>query len=1124
MPAPDEPTLPTVAGGSGAAEAPAARVRGSSVGRYLLLDELGHGGMGVVYKAYDPELDRPIALKLLQAGEGSEGASHGHRERLLREAQALARLQHPNVIAIHDVGTVDDSVFIAMEYVEGQTVRAWLKSRPRARHEILDVFLAAGEGLAAAHRAGLVHRDFKPDNVMVGNDGRVRVLDFGLARSARAGATDEPVIIGVSANAAEGGLERVPEQAPQSGAQLGSSQGSKANLEQTAASKGKSKRGSLISSASSSQSHPSASASARLLSSPITRVGDTVGTPRFMAPEQHLAEATDESADQYSFCVSLYWALYDAFPFAGKAFDEMLANLLAGRISDAPAGSTVPRWLRQVLVRGLAVKPRDRFPSMGDLLGALRADPRLTRLRWLRAALVALSAAAVLAAAVAGGLAYKVHRNVLEQARLAQQFGQEVERIAALSRYSALLPLHDTRREMDAVRARMQKLKARMQTLGAIAAGPGLEALGRGELALERYEDALRELEASWKTGYRSPELAYALGAVHGKLYQRALADLQKTGDEKKDAAQREALARAHRDPALRYLREVGAHEGGVDAPEYVEGLIALYEQRFDDALALARKTADRVLWLYEARTLEGDIQLMAGKERYLRGDVDGALARFDQGGQAYRQAADVARSGTAAYLGRCRLLAETALIQVNRSQAPEATVKEAIDACSAAATTRPDEAEPLALKARAVRYQAVYDEEHGRSPVASIEQAIALATRALEIEPGNVRVHQVIARAHRDLARYRLRKGEDPRPSLKLAIEHAHRVIDAASAGAQDAYSVLCDSYITHGDYEGARGIDPGTSYQAAIRSAKQALAVSPDDFSSWNALGLSELFEGLWRGRHGEDPTDAFTRAAQAFEKEVQLSPNLDYGDVNLCDLQRRWAELEAERGVDPQPRLERAIASCERAIALDGNYAGSRANLGDSYLVLAEWRLEHAGDPSEPIEKSRAHLERAITMDAADGATLGSLALLRLLEARWLSSRGRDPSLAFAAAETFLRRALAAGDGRSANAQGIWAELCWRRAELGKGSAADRAAQVREGLSHVARALEEEPGGALSSAIEGALHLVAARSAPASAERVAEAERARASLDKALAIDGNLELKWGPLKAEASRLAVK
>src|SRR4051812_27369893 len=173
--------------------------RGASVDRYTIIELLGAGGMGVVYKAYDPELDRSVALKLLNT-EGEE--SVWLRERLLREAQALARVQHPNVIAVHDVGTFGADVFIAMEFVEGPTLRQWTKTAKRSVDDIVRTYRAAGEGLAAANRAGLVHRDFKPDNVIVGNDGRVRVLDFGLARSTGGEAEVTPLAAGPTAAAA----------------------------------------------------------------------------------------------------------------------------------------------------------------------------------------------------------------------------------------------------------------------------------------------------------------------------------------------------------------------------------------------------------------------------------------------------------------------------------------------------------------------------------------------------------------------------------------------------------------------------------------------------------------------------------------------------------------------------------------------------------------------------------------------------------------------------------------------------------------------------------------------------------------------------------------------------------
>jgi tetratricopeptide (TPR) repeat protein len=168
-------TVPT------APQVPAAVVLqpGTPVGRYVLRARIGEGGMGVVYAAHDPELDRVVALKVLRADAAGDPAAV--RTRVQREAQALARLADPHVVAVYDVGASDHGIFIAMELVEGETLRAWLRA-PRPWRAVLATFIAAGRGLEAAHRAGLIHRDFKPDNVLVGNDGRVRVTDFGLAR------------------------------------------------------------------------------------------------------------------------------------------------------------------------------------------------------------------------------------------------------------------------------------------------------------------------------------------------------------------------------------------------------------------------------------------------------------------------------------------------------------------------------------------------------------------------------------------------------------------------------------------------------------------------------------------------------------------------------------------------------------------------------------------------------------------------------------------------------------------------------------------------------------------------------------------------------------------------------
>jgi tetratricopeptide (TPR) repeat protein/predicted Ser/Thr protein kinase len=313
-----------------AADGPAARSdaklkRGKSIGRYMVVQEIGHGAMGAVYSAYDPELDRRVAIKVVRA----EAVELAGRTRFLREAQALAKLSHPNVVGIHDVGTLDDQVFIAMELVEGQTLRAWQRAATRTLAEVLEVYKQAGRGLHAAHAAGLVHRDFKPDNVLVGADGRVRVADFGLARARDASDADEPV-------------------RPHSGGAL---------------------------------------------SLTVTQTGTMLGTPAYMAPEQMRGDAASESTDQFSFCAALWEAIYGTRPYSGSNNDELLRNLEAGTLREPTAKRKVPGWLRPCLERGLSPRAEERYASVGALLDELERIPaRTRRRRWTAAAVIATAA------------------------------------------------------------------------------------------------------------------------------------------------------------------------------------------------------------------------------------------------------------------------------------------------------------------------------------------------------------------------------------------------------------------------------------------------------------------------------------------------------------------------------------------------------------------------------------------------------------------------------------------------------------------------------------------------------------------------------------------------------------
>ena len=297
----------------------------SRVGRYSVLRPLGLGGMSTVYRAYDPELDRQIALKIIKRHSPDDRGP----ARLIREARAMARINHPNVAVVHDVGLVDNQVYIAMELLEGPTLHEWFLETPRPWTEVLRMYLQAGRGLVAAHEVGLAHRDFKPDNVMLGADGRPRVLDFGLARPS-ADSDDDGELLGDDDEDLD---ERL---------RLGETHGDETYGDDEFD-----------------------------LQAEVTRHGMITGTPAYMAPEQHLGAPGGPAADQFAFCVSLWEALYRRRPFAGSSFFEVADAIIEGRRQAPPRRTRVPGWLRHHLERGMAIEPQRRHPSMRSLLGSL---------------------------------------------------------------------------------------------------------------------------------------------------------------------------------------------------------------------------------------------------------------------------------------------------------------------------------------------------------------------------------------------------------------------------------------------------------------------------------------------------------------------------------------------------------------------------------------------------------------------------------------------------------------------------------------------------------------------------------------------------------------------------------
>ncbi|MEM9458036.1 MAG: serine/threonine-protein kinase [Myxococcota bacterium] len=313
----------------------------SMIGRYFVIQRLGAGAMGTVYEAFDRMLERRVAVKVLRRHLPSSYA-----ERFVREAQALARVSHPNVVQVYEAAEYEGLTFIAMELVEGRTLEKWCAqdSRPGWR-ACVEIYLQAGAGLAAAHEQGLVHRDFKPSNIMIDARGRVCVLDFGLARAA-----SESLLPSLDPT------ESKPELGPSESSE---SSGSMVDLR-------------------------------------LTETGCVMGTPAYMSLEQMRGEPVCALSDQFSFCVALYEAVYGERPFAGRSLQDLHQQLRGGAVRAAPAGHKAPTQLRAILRRGLAPRPEQRWPSMAVLLGQLRSLVKPRRRRW--PTVVTLSVGVVLGA------------------------------------------------------------------------------------------------------------------------------------------------------------------------------------------------------------------------------------------------------------------------------------------------------------------------------------------------------------------------------------------------------------------------------------------------------------------------------------------------------------------------------------------------------------------------------------------------------------------------------------------------------------------------------------------------------------------------------------------------------
>ncbi|MEX1368560.1 MAG: serine/threonine-protein kinase [Nannocystaceae bacterium] len=936
------------------------------VGRYVIIDELGRGGMGVVLRAYDPRLQREVALKMLITVRVSEGA----QARMVREARAMARLSHPNVVAVYDVETIDGDVVLAMELVEGQPLSVWLRDE-HGWEEIVEVFAAAGRALVAAHAQGLLHRDFKPANVIVRPDGRPQVTDFGLARAALAGTSDgQP-----DDDEAESETRSVLE----------------ANVDTS-----------------------------------LTVDGTVVGTPAYMAPECHSLRAQELSpaVDQYAFCVALWFALAGTRPFDHATVEEVARAKLAGP-PPWPSGSRVPGRIVAALRRGLQPQPQDRWSSMAELLAELQ-PPSGRAASWLAGGLVALGLGAGLwmvareptrctGADEAIASAWSDSRRARVQAGLADVPRSYAPRIAQwtverLDTYADdWIDGHRDACEASTVRGeqspavmdlRMECLARARRELAATAdllAGGGEDVLDRAEVVVGE----LRELERCTDVVALSaevpppgdPEVAAAverargglaeidvlLGAVRHDEADTRLATLEAETIDHPPLRTEIALRRGRleqqrgdfhaAEAAYREVMKAGMQRGqwreSWSAANGLVQVVGVEQGRHDVGIAYAETAAGLVSRLGEralveqarTRSIHGDLLMM-------RGELEQAEAEQRAALQLYREARGPDAPGQASILGGLA----TVLKERGRYEDSEQAMRTAMQ--MAEASFSPDYPSVLRIRLNL----AVLLKSRGRYDEAETMMTEILEATERTLGPDHPSVFKALvnlANVLRAQGRY-----DEAEAHLRRAIVVAAGSVGPTHIDTAGAHGMLGVVLKSRGD-----NVEAETELRQAVEIT--AAALGPDHARTANARGnLANALKNL--GRYEEAETEL--REALVTTRTA-LGPKHPSTAMMLHNLANLLSVAE---------RSEEAVALFEEAVEIRTQVLGpSHRHLAMSLAGLGAAQLE-----VDRVDEAVASLERSWAIVGSGGSPRDRARVaFPLARGLWLQGQDRARALQLA-----------------------------------------------------------------------------------------------------------------------------
>ena len=998
-------------------------------GRYIQLQFLGQGGMARVFKAFDPSLSRTVALKVVKVDDPR--LAH----RLLVEARSQARVEHEHVCKIYEAGEVDGKPYIAMQYIDGETLK---ESKLLSLRQKVQLIRQVAEGVHAAHKVGLIHRDLKPSNILIEQreSGPVAyVMDFGLAHESQA--------------------------------------------------------------------------------SSMSISGVVVGTPAYMSPEQAKGEKDklDASTDIYSIGATLYEIVTGRPPFQGASTTEILMKVVdQDPVVPRKIDPTLPPDLQTIILKCLEKNPEKRYKSArslsDDLSRFLDGDPilakRTTRVYRFNKKIKkypiisALIAAAIVAVIIFAAIAGVVQWKAKEQARLFQEFGQEVTRIEAIMRYSYLLPLHDVQVEKNQVVQRLDGIRKRMNLLGNMASGPGYYSIGRGYLSLHRYQDAYDHLIQAWqKHNYREPEVANAMGLSLAMLYEEKLRDAERTYSKDEIPKIRTELRTKYRDPALRFIQLSTS-----ESPEYVSALIAFLEGDYQGALKKAEVATQKVAWLYEGHLLQGNVFVAMGNANQTIGKTKEANNYYESAKNTYLEAAKKGQSDPEIYEGLCALHAAIIRMQINHAGTfSEELLQDGISYCEKTQQADSKNINSYLIATNIYSDKSYNQRAHGIDDSDSIDKAIKYAQSALTVDPENAAAHAALGQAIGTRADAELDRGGNPIPFLDEADFNYKKALTKMPMDHHTLYN-LGDSLMQRGRYESSTGKNATRSFENSLDYLERAVKGNANSAMYLNELCLAYFYKGEFENRFGLDPRNSLERAIEVSRKSTEINPSFVNNYIMTAATYLYLADAQIDRSQNAIPSLDNAINVYKKSLTLDPKNTYSYAGLGIAFFKKGLCLEREKKDPQTMVNYAREALRKSLEENDKIMETYSVLAEVELLAARDATNKHLSPEPFFNEAQHVLQIGLSK-QSDSFQCLRSKALLHLLRSEYLASAGKTTTEEISLGLDAVSRSLKQNSQISDAYAYRGKLLLLLARTL-SGAERKKVAQEAKTSLEQAFKIN--------------------